>query len=86
MVRVQPRSQTIKAITKLAIAFYNWGMKYIIRKSSRDTLQPYSGASCAISGVPEGKVYEDRKEAMADAAKLSKVNPVGFEVHEITAT
>lgn len=59
------------------------GMKYIIRKLSRDTLQPYSGVSCDIAGVPEGKVYEDHKEAIADAAKLAIANPVGFEVVSI---
>lgn len=34
------------------------------------------------AGVPHGKIYDSKQEAESDAAKLSKVNPVGFVVHE----
>ncbi len=46
-------------------------------------MQAYAGVSCNVAGVPEGKIYEDYDDAVADAAKLSSVNPVGFEVIEV---
>jgi len=54
---------------------------YIIRKSSRSNIAPYScGLTCAEAGVPCEHLYTDRATALKDAEKLSKVNPVGFDV------
>lgn len=57
--------------------------KYIINKSSRYCPEPYSGPTCAEAGVEEGKVYEEYDEAIADAAKLTRYNPVGFIVLDL---
>lgn len=56
---------------------------WIIRKRSRDTLEPYAGGSCARAGVIPGCIYADANGAAQDAAKLELVNPVGFEVVEV---
>lgn len=55
-------------------------MQYVITKSSRIPTGPYSGPSCEAAGVPENKIYDSKEEAIADAKKLSAVNPVGFKV------
>jgi hypothetical protein len=53
---------------------------YIIRKTSRNTTTPYSGASCALAGVTEGLIYTNIDQAKTDVNKLNAVNPVGFEI------
>ena len=56
-------------------------MKYIICKNSRLTNSPYQGEpTCTQAGVIGGKIYDDHQEAIFDAAKLSAVNPIGFQV------
>lgn len=58
-------------------------MKYIIRKTTRGGMTPYAGPTCARADVTPGVVYSDVQQANEDATKLSKVNPVGFEVVEM---
>ena len=54
---------------------------YIIRKSSRSGNTPYScGLTCEEAGVPCEHIYKDKIKAISDAEKLSKVNPIGFDV------
>lgn len=54
---------------------------YIIRKASRSERIPYGNEdTCKKAGVPCSKIYTDKNQASIDAQKLSKVNPVGFEV------
>ena len=54
---------------------------YIIRKSSRSGIAPYScGIICDEAKVPCEHIYRDRDKALSDREKLSKVNPVGFDV------
>lgn len=56
-------------------------LKWIINKSTRAVSPwPYSGPTCISAGVPQGKIYENWKEAVADAMKLSECNMVGFVV------
>jgi len=57
---------------------------YIIRKSSRSGITPYScGLICEEAGVPCEHIYSDRNAALSDAEKLSKFNPVGFDVVKV---
>lgn len=57
---------------------------YIIRKSSRSGNTPYAcGLTCEEAGVPCGYTYKDKNAAIIDAEKLSKVNPIGFDVIKI---
>lgn len=59
-------------------------MKYIIRKVSRLTSTPYADrVTCMKARVPFGKYYTSRRKAEIDAKRLSRVNPVGFEVVEV---
>lgn len=54
---------------------------YIIRKSSRSNITPYScGLTCEEANVPCEELYTDRNKALEDAKKLANVNPVGFDV------
>lgn len=62
--------------------------KYIIMKSSRafeGATAPwaYRGPTCAAAGVTPGHVYDDKTEALYDAARLTQYNPVGFVVLEL---
>lgn len=54
-------------------------MPYFIRKASRMG-GPYTGPACERVGIPEGRWYDTRLEAEADAVLLTSVNPVGFHV------
>lgn len=58
---------------------------FIIVKSSRKGGFPYQGPSCIQAEVEPGKIYTDVDEAIADAKKLDKVNPVGFFVRQLFA-
>jgi hypothetical protein len=55
---------------------------FVLRKKSRweRNVRPYEGWSCERAGVTPGQIYTDESLAEADAVKLSKVNPVGFDV------
>lgn len=55
---------------------------FVIMKSTRlyKGGPGYAGGSCAIAGVPYGKVYTDRAEAEKDCDKLCRVNLAGFTV------
>jgi hypothetical protein len=56
---------------------------WIIRKASRIELVPYQNVdTCNLANVPCGHIYADKNQALIDVQKLSKVNPVGFEVVE----
>jgi len=63
--------------------------QWIIQKKTRSRANPtklnaYSNPdTCAQAGVTPGRVYTDKKKAEADAKKLSKANPVGFEVTQL---
>ncbi len=59
--------------------------RYVLRKKSRwsPTPRPYEGWSCEKAGVAPGQIYTDKNLAEKDARKLSKVNPVGFDVAPI---
>ena len=48
------------------------------RYSSRP--HPYEGPPCKKAGVTPGRIYADGYLAREDAQKLSKANPVGFDV------
>jgi hypothetical protein len=54
--------------------------KWIIVKKSRDSDLPYRGITCDMAGIEPGQYYSNKKEAVADAEKLSSFNPVGFKV------
>lgn len=63
--------------------------KYIIMKSSRAFDNPtapwaYRGPTCAAARVEPGKIYDSKEEAETDADKLTKHNPVGFVVLEMS--
>ncbi len=58
-------------------------LKYWIRKSSRPGAGAYRGASCEAAGIEPGLHYESREAALVDAAKLAKVNGIGWVV-EVT--
>lgn len=55
---------------------------FVLRKKSRweRNIHPYQGWSCAMAGITPGQIYTDENLAETDARKLSKVNPVGFDV------
>ena len=55
-------------------------MPYFIRKRSRASQIPYCGPSCELAGVPIGTWYETEADALTDAAKLDRVNAVGWVV------
>lgn len=55
-------------------------LHWFIRKKDSDSKSPYTGPSCFDAGVNPGRWYEDEADARQDAAKLSSVNPVGFDV------
>lgn len=55
---------------------------FIIVKSSRLS-GPYSGPTCVAIGVPAGQVYECKLAATIIAARLTKRNPVGFDVIQV---
>lgn len=55
-------------------------MSWIIVKKSRESNIPYQGPSCRRTGVIKGRYYNDYIQAATDASKLTKINPVGFEV------
>ncbi len=55
-------------------------MYWYIIKNTRYSTHPYAGIACEKAGVEPGKMYTTREEAERDAAKLTKVNPVGFSV------
>lgn len=57
---------------------------WIIVKRSR-YVEPYAGPACEAAGVPRGRRYILKENAEADAARLSEVNPVGFDVEEVSA-
>jgi len=57
-------------------------MRFMIVKMSRLSTSPYTGPTCKRAGVQEGMVYLSIDNARSDAAKLSRINPVGFEVVE----
>jgi len=54
--------------------------RYVIVKLSRTGTAAYTGPACATAGVEPGRVYTNLDKALADAARLSDVNPVGFDV------
>lgn len=56
--------------------------RYVIVKSSRlyGGGVGYSGIACERAGVDAGKVYQSKEEALIDAEKMTRVNPVGFRV------
>ncbi len=57
---------------------------YIIRKSSRSNITPYScGMTCDEARVPCECLYTNRNEALSDANRLTQVNPIGFNVVRI---
>jgi hypothetical protein len=65
-------------------------LQFIIVKSTRYVdearLTPanaYCGPACKKAGVDPGKVYATFEAAAADAQKLTKVNPVGFDVYSL---
>jgi hypothetical protein len=58
-------------------------VKYWIRKWSRPGAGPYQGPSCEAAGIEPGLHYVSREAALADAAKLAKVNGVGWVVEVI---
>jgi len=41
----------------------------------------YSGPSCELAGIENGKVYDLFCEVIKDAEKLSKVNSIGWEIN-----
>jgi len=55
---------------------------FVIMKASRMYLggKGYTGPTCDHADVKPGKVYKRKADAVRDAGKLSKCNPVGFEV------
>lgn len=62
-------------------------LQFIIVKSTRyvdeaqtSAADAYAGPTCAKAGVEPGKVYDSFEAAQADAQKLSKRNPAGFDV------
>lgn len=61
-------------------------IKYVISKSSR-TIGPvsYNGPTWDNAGLRQWRkdLYDDREEALALAALLSRTNPVGFIVDEV---
>jgi hypothetical protein len=60
-------------------------LSYIVRKKSSGDVTPYEGISCLAAKVEPGRIYTDRKEAEADAAKLSSVSLIEFDVVWIPA-
>ena len=58
-------------------------MPWYIVKRTRVSDSPYIGPSCAKANVKPGRTYEHRGTAQRDARRLSKVNPVGFDVKEL---
>ncbi len=59
-------------------------MPYVITKWSRTPGSvSYNGPACKHAGVIGGRVYTDEQEALADAKRLSDVNPIGFIVSEV---
>lgn len=40
----------------------------------------YSGPTCEDAGVPPGKTYETKADAVRDANRMAELNPVGFYV------
>lgn len=61
-------------------------VRYKIIKASRIGGTPYAGGSCQRAGVPRAKLYEDRRAAELDAAKIAAVNPAGFVVKQADGT
>ena len=58
-------------------------MPYHIIKASRTYEgKGYEGISCQQAGVEPGKTYDHMSDAVADMAKLSVVNPVGWTVYD----
>jgi len=55
-------------------------MPYIIRKSSRAGITPYSGSACGEAEIQGGRYYQNKDDAIADAEKLLVANFVGFDV------
>jgi hypothetical protein len=55
---------------------------FVLRKKSRweRNIRPYQGWTCSVAGITPGQIYTDKELAEADAQKLSKANPVGFDV------
>lgn len=62
------------------------GVAFIIRKSTRCEVWPYSGPSCDRAGIVAGKIYESEELAQTDARKLAKVNGVGWHVVPVVLT
>ena len=63
-------------------------MAYIITKATRSPAwasirNAYQGPACLQAGVTPGKVYNMLEDVQADAAALTRCNPVGFRVWKL---
>jgi len=56
---------------------------YIIRKSHRMEVAPYTGPTCENAGVRGNRIYVSLTEAAEDCRKLNAVSPM-FEVVSTT--
>lgn len=53
---------------------------HIIKRTRLYDGKGYDGPTCKRANVEPGKTYTDVEDAIGDAFKLTKFNPVGFEV------